>query len=215
MGVIETSHKTGDTSDLTDEHLLALSIQGDEEAFTTLYRRRQAAVYRFALLMNGSRPAAEEVTQDVFMTLLRKAENFDSARGSVSAYLYGLTRNFVLRFLERNRCSFPAASEGERDVEAFGEPASQSAPLDELIRNERIESVRLAVLALPEPYREVVVICDLQEKSYAEAASCIGCSLGTVRSRLHRARALLIKKLSAESSADMGQRQMSRARSLK
>ena len=214
MGVIETSHKTGDTSDLTDEHLLALIIQGDEEAFTTLYRRHQAAVYRFALLMNGSRPAAE-VTQDFFMTLLRKAENFDSARGSVSSYLYGLTRNIVLRFLERNRCSFPAASEGERDLEALGEPASKSVPLDELIRNERIESVRLAVLALPEPYREVVVICDLQEKSYAEAASCIGCSLGTVRSRLHRARSLLIKKLSAESTADMGQRQMSQARSSK
>ncbi len=68
-------------------------------------------------------------------------------------------------------------------------------PLDEMSRTEAIEAVRRAVLALPERYREVVVLCDLQEMSYGETAEILGCAIGTVRSRLHRARALLIEKL--------------------
>lgn len=68
-------------------------------------------------------------------------------------------------------------------------------PLDEMSRAEAIEAVRRAVLALPEHYREVVVLCDLQEMSYGETAEILGCAIGTVRSRLHRARALLIEKL--------------------
>ena len=68
-------------------------------------------------------------------------------------------------------------------------------PLDEMSRTEAIEAVRRAVLTLPERYREVVVLCDLQEMSYAETAEILGCAIGTVRSRLHRARALLIEKL--------------------
>ena len=69
--------------------------------------------------------------------------------------------------------------------------------LAELTRNERIESLRRAVLALPPAYREVVVLCDLHERDYAEAAAALGCAIGTVRSRLHRARALLMEKMRA------------------
>jgi RNA polymerase sigma-70 factor (ECF subfamily) len=72
---------------------------------------------------------------------------------------------------------------------------STESPLEDLSRTETIESVRRSVLALPERYREVVVLCDLQEMSYVEAAEVLGCAVGTVRSRLHRARALLIEKL--------------------
>ena len=68
-------------------------------------------------------------------------------------------------------------------------------PLDDLSRTETVESVRKAVLSLPERYREVVVLCDLQEMNYVEAAEVLGCAIGTVRSRLHRARAMLIEKL--------------------
>ncbi|MFL6229712.1 MAG: RNA polymerase sigma factor, partial [Pyrinomonadaceae bacterium] len=65
----------------TDENLLRLSLEGDESAFTTLYRRRQAGLYRFALQMCGSESVAEDVTQEVFMALLREAHRFDPARG--------------------------------------------------------------------------------------------------------------------------------------
>ena len=72
---------------------------------------------------------------------------------------------------------------------------STSGPLDDLSRTETVESVRRAVLSLPERYREVVVLCDLQEMNYVETAEVLGCAIGTVRSRLHRARGLLIEKL--------------------
>jgi RNA polymerase sigma-70 factor (ECF subfamily) len=78
-----------------------------------------------------------------------------------------------------------------------------AGPLDDLSRTETIESVRRSVLALPEKYREVVVLCDLQELSYLEAAEILGCAVGTVRSRLHRGRALLIEKLRPVSAEEV------------
>jgi len=73
--------------------------------------------------------------------------------------------------------------------------------LGDLTRGEAIESVRQAVLALPTNFREVVVLCDLHEMSYVDAAAVLGCALGTVRSRLHRARGMLLEKLKATKRA--------------
>jgi RNA polymerase sigma-70 factor (ECF subfamily) len=83
----------------------------------------------------------------------------------------------------------------ESDTDMLDEQMDESSPLDDLTRAESIESVRKAVLSLPERYREVVVLCELQEMSYGEAAEVLNCAIGTVRSRLHRARAMLLNKL--------------------
>jgi RNA polymerase sigma-70 factor, ECF subfamily len=182
----------------SDDELLRLMMAGDEAAFTALYRRRQAGVFRFALQMSGSEAIAEDVTQEVFLALMNDATRFDSSRGSLSSYLYGIARNHVLRRLERDRPFVQIvddASEGETaHTDAW---VTEDNPHDELLRNEKIGRLRQAVLALPEHYREVVVLCDLQEMSYVEAATALGCAVGTVRSRLHRARSLLLGKLSA------------------
>src|SRR5256714_4589614 len=87
----------------SDAELLRLLLAGDEDAFTVLYRRRQGGVYRFALRMSGSESLAEDVVQEVFMVLMREGRNFDPARGSLAAYLYGIARNHVLRAFERER----------------------------------------------------------------------------------------------------------------
>src|SRR5215213_7215166 len=87
----------------SDDELLRLMMAGDEAAFTALYRRRSAGVYRFALQMSGSEAIAEDVTQEVFLALMSDATRFDSSRGSLSSYLYGIARNHVLRRLERDR----------------------------------------------------------------------------------------------------------------
>jgi RNA polymerase sigma-70 factor, ECF subfamily len=179
-----------------EDELLRLISRGDEGAFLTFYRRYQGPVYRFALQMSGQVEIAEEVTQDVFMVVMGSASKYDSKRGSIAAYLYGIARNFVLRRLEQERPYLTTLDdpEGEySDVAADGEDT-----LAELTRNERIESLRKAVLALPPAYREVVVLCDLHELDYAEAAAALDCAIGTVRSRLHRARALLTEKMRAE-----------------
>jgi RNA polymerase sigma-70 factor (ECF subfamily) len=180
----------------TDDELLMLMRNGDEQAFVTLYRRRQAAIYRFAMHMSGSAAVAEDVTQEVFLALIREECGFDPERGTLSGYLFGIARKLVLRQLERGRSDVPLEAEGEDS--AWPELAVHDDPLADLTHREGIEALRRAVLALPRRYREVVVLCDLEEADYADAALVLDCPIGTVRSRLHRARALLLEKLHQE-----------------
>ena len=180
----------------TDDELLLRMQSGDEEAFITLYRRRQAGLFRFALHMSGSLPVAEDVTQDVFLALLRENCGYDSARGTLSGYLFGIARKLVLRHLERGRSD--VALDTDSDDSAQPELAVVDDPLLNLTRREGVEALRRAVQALPRRYREVVVLCDLEEVDYADAAVALGCPIGTGRSRLHRARGLLLDKLIQE-----------------
>jgi len=197
----------------SDPELLRLMIAGDEDAFTALYRRRQGGVYRFALQMSGSQTVAEDVTQEVFMVLIREAERYDSSRASLAAYLYGIARNYVLRRFEQDRLLVPIGDSAD-DGDSFTHPAmiAEDDPLGDLTRNETIDTVRNSILALPPHYREVVVLCDLHEMSYVEAATVVGCAVGTVRSRLHRARALLVEKLRAGRDRNQNPEQVNPAR---
>jgi RNA polymerase sigma-70 factor, ECF subfamily len=183
-------------TDLRDEQLLRMMQAGDENAFTTLYRRRQGNIYRFVLEMSGSAPLAEDVTQEVFMALIRESRGFDPSRGSLCGYLLGMARHHALRLLKRDQTYVlaPQAEEGGRE---WGDaaPGSGEDPHSAMSRRETVRSVRQAILSLPEHYREAVVLCDLNEMSYEDTASVLGCSVGTVRSRLHRGRALLLQKL--------------------
>jgi RNA polymerase sigma-70 factor, ECF subfamily len=181
-------------SEPADSELLRSMLAGDEEALALLYRRRQGSVYRFALQMSGSKSIAEDVTQEVFLFLMREGHVFDPARGSLSAFLLGVARNHVLRRLRVDQLLTPIGEEGD-DEQASMPSDSDLRPLDDLARAETIDLVRKAVLSLPPKYREVVVLCELQDVSYVEAAEVLGCAIGTVRSRLHRARALLLAKL--------------------
>jgi RNA polymerase sigma-70 factor, ECF subfamily len=190
------SDKTMTTPE-SDNDLLLRVRRGDEEAFLTLYRKLQPPIYRFALNMTGSPSVAEDVTQDVFLALIREDFGYQAERGTLAGYLFGVARKLVLRHLERNH----SASEQEigsmdaaRPERALG-GAAFADPVAELLEREGIEELRRAVLSLPRRYREVVVLCDLEENDYAVAAVLLGCPVGTVRSRLHRARALLLEKL--------------------
>jgi RNA polymerase sigma-70 factor (ECF subfamily) len=178
-----------------DEVLLRRSAKGDEEAFTALYRRHQAPLYRFALRMSGNVWAAEEIVQEVFMTLIREPKKFDPKRGALRSFLYGVTRNRVLKHLERT----PRASlHVEIDEDGNGQRGMASdslTPAEWAEVGERRDQVRAAVLKLPVEFREAVVLCGLEELSYEEAARLLDCPVGTIRSRLHRGRALLLAKL--------------------
>lgn len=180
---------------LTDSKLVRLMLGGDKEAFAELYGRRHGDVYRFALHMSGAADLAEDVTQEVFMLLMREGSSYDESRGSVNAFLLGIARNYVLRRLKQER-SFVLMGELDRGDDAPKiDMASASDQLDVLARAEEIRSVQRAILSLPAHYREALVLCELQDMSYAEAASVLGCAIGTVRSRLNRARTMLIEKL--------------------
>jgi RNA polymerase sigma-70 factor, ECF subfamily len=179
-------------TDQTDEQLLAQALTGNEDAFTALYRRRQGPVYRFALHMSGSAQIAEEVTQDVFLFLLQRGRDFDPTRGALGAYLYGVARNYVRRAVEKSISESMTTSPAEEDDPVL---VTDFDPVRDIARSQTSKAVWKAVLTLPEHYREVVVLCDLQELSYADTAQALGCALGTVRSRLHRAHEILMRKL--------------------
>ena len=179
-----------------DEDLLRRIVAGDAAAFTALFRRRQSDVYRFALHMTGLPAVAEDVTQDVFLALIKDAGRYDASRATVKAWLAGIARNHSLRRLERDRGTVPL--DDDHDVP---ETAVDLDPLDALTRSERIATLRKAILTLPVAYREAVVLCDLQELTYADAAAALECAVGTVRSRLHRGRALLGMKMRVEEPA--------------
>jgi len=189
--------------DLHDGELIGRVAAGDVEAFAVLFRRRQGQVYRFALHMTASPAVAEDVTQDVFLAVMGDAGRYDATRASVVAWLCGIARNHVRRRAERDRPLQPLGdSQNEADAEADKLFADADDVLGALTRAESIEAVRDAVLTLPIVYREAIVLCDLQEMSYADAAAALGCAVGTVRSRLHRGRALLATKLSASAGVE-------------
>ena len=171
--------------------LLQRMQKGDEDAFAVLYRRWQGRIYRFVLQMSGSESIAEDVTQEVFLTLMREPARFDPNRGALSSYLYGISRNLILQAFHKGRLLVPLEGEGD-SLEILFDP---SDPLGDLTRQEGIAAVRQAVLALPPHYREAVVLCDLEELSYEEAAEVSECAVGTIRSRLNRAHALLLERL--------------------
>jgi RNA polymerase sigma-70 factor (ECF subfamily) len=209
--------------------LLRRMVAGDEAAFTVLYRRKHPAIYRFALHMSGNAAIAEDVTQEVFMTLIRDGKRFDPARGTLGGFLFGVARNHLRRRWEQERNSVPlpeSADEldammarsnpgrvggksgtsgygngngnGHSNGNGNGNGAGVSAYMlhrDEFAALENVTRVRQAIATLPENYREVVVLCELDELSYEEAAAALDCPVGTVRSRLHRARAILVEKL--------------------
>lgn len=203
-----------DTDSMEDGLLLRRMMSGDEESFTLLYRRRHPPIYRFALHMSGNVAVAEDVTQEVFMTLIRDMKKFDPARGTVSGFLFGIARNHLRRRWEQDRHSVALPDDAD-ELETLlaacagagkGSPSNGNgkakAPFlvrrDEFTSLETVARVRQAIATLPENYREAVVLCELEEMSYEEAASALGCPVGTVRSRLHRARALLAEKLHDE-----------------
>ena len=126
----------------SDDDLLRLISRGHEPAFVQFYRKHQRAVYRFALHMSGKTEIAEEVTQDVFMTVIGVAKQYDSKRGSAASYLYGITRNFVLRSLERERPYAAGLDDAEND--SAGARAGDHDLLGELTRNQQIDSLRKA-----------------------------------------------------------------------
>jgi RNA polymerase sigma-70 factor (ECF subfamily) len=167
--------------DAVDAELLAEIAAGAEQAFVDLYRRRHQDVFRFALAMARSRSFAQDVMQEVFLNVLENAARFDRAKGSARAWLFGCARYVTLDRLRAER----------RWTDETPTEAADASGDERLHLDQRIERLHAAIARLPIEYREALVLCELQELSYAETAAVLDCPLGTVRSRLHRGKALL------------------------
>ncbi|WP_395707126.1 RNA polymerase sigma factor [Casimicrobium huifangae] len=181
----------------TDEALLARIRAGDAVALATVYRRHGAAVHRFACLHAPSREAAADATQETFLWLATQgATGFDATRSSLAAFLCGVARNHALRiraaaarFDELPDDSAATGAAQDTDVDAV------SDALAHLLARERSEALLAALATLAAEHREVVALIEFEEFSYADAAAIIGCPVGTVRSRLNRAKEALRQRI--------------------
>jgi RNA polymerase sigma-70 factor (ECF subfamily) len=182
--------------DRVDVRLIADIAAGVEQAFVELYRRRHDDVYRFAFAMAKSRSFAQDVTQEVFLNVLENASRFDAAKGSVRAWLFGCARYVALDRLRLER----------RWTDDMPSDLTTLDSDERLLADERVERLHAAIARLPVEYREALVLFELQELTYAETAAVLECPVGTVRSRLHRGRALLAAMLdeSEQGCADAG-----------
>jgi RNA polymerase sigma-70 factor (ECF subfamily) len=177
--------------------LLARMRQGDESAFVALYRRHRDAVYRLALFYTASSAHAADVTQETFIHFMTRPEQFDPLRGTIGAWLCGVARNLSRKAAgEREEPTDPEILAS--DTAPLAEQVDPSTPLERLLRNETSEKVRACLAALAPHYRDVLILCELSELTYAEAAQVCGIDIGTVRSRLSRARAQLAQRFARE-----------------
>jgi RNA polymerase sigma-70 factor (ECF subfamily) len=174
---------------IDDEALVRRMLAGREDAFTEIYTRCSGPVYRFALHMTGQTSLAEEITQETFVYLFSNGRAFNALRGSLLSWLLGIARNLSRRAIGSLIETEPL------DESVAQEPAPAIDLLAEFTRRELIDSLWQAIASLPPAYREVVLLCEMQELSYQDAATALACPVGTVRSRLHRARAMLVSKL--------------------
>ena len=178
----------------TDNALLARMKQGDEDAFVALYRRHKDAVYRFALMYCGAPAHAADVTQDTFIHFISRPDQFDPGRGSIGAWLCGVARMLARKHLgEREMPTDPQLLADDSDPTPG--QVEHETPLDRVLRTEAAEQVRSAIARLAPHYRDVLILCELSGLSYAETAQVCGLDIGTVRSRLSRARSALAQRL--------------------
>ncbi|MBN1567009.1 MAG: RNA polymerase sigma factor [Acidobacteria bacterium] len=167
----------------TEAELLEQACRGDESAFRAVYERHRDCVFRFAYRMLGSVAAAEDITHDCFLSLLRKPQLFDPDRASLKTYLCAAARNLVWKQLRRRGL--------ETDVEEVDETRDavwQNGPYEQLRSSEIAEGVRQAIASLPPLQREAVILFEFEELSLSEAAAAAQTDIGTIKSRLHRAR---------------------------
>jgi RNA polymerase sigma-70 factor, ECF subfamily len=174
-----------------DAELVGRALRGERDAFEALYHRYQAIVYRFARAMTGSPSMAEDVTQEVFVALMRDLARYEPQRAGLSTYLYGVARNVTRARLRREQrfVNLDEMTSGR------SERAGSDDPCAALARSEDLFRLRKAIVSLPSRYREAVILCDLHGLTYAEAAGVLDAPVGTVRSRLHRGRHLLVARL--------------------
>ena len=184
----------------SDSECMARLAAGDGNALRELYQRHGRALLRFSSAMCRSRQAAEDMVHDTFVALMREPISFNPAQGTVFGYLCGVLRHRVSRHFRQQKRWVAL------DMDSDSSPvlASDShSPADEIARSEITAAFRRAMLELPLQHREIIALCDLEELPYTTVAGILDCPVGTVRSRLHRARALLTIRLASLELIDL------------
>ena len=173
-----------------ETRLLTRAAEGETEAFRVLFEAHRDAVFRLAFRLTGTLDVAEDLAQECFLGLIRHPGRFDARRGSLRQYLYGTVRNLV-----RQRCQSSGREVPLDDDPDADPPAHLTMGSERIADGELSEAVQAAVETLPMLQREALVLFEFEELSLEEIAAVTGCDAGTVKSRLHRARARLRRVL--------------------
>jgi RNA polymerase sigma-70 factor (ECF subfamily) len=175
---------------MTDETLLELAERGDEAAFLQLYERHRDAMFRFAYRLLGSVELAEDVTQDCFLSLIKRPRSFDPLRAGLRTYLFAAVRNLSLKHFRRSGQEVTV-----EDLTLEPRVPESEEPLGKLLDQEMSAAVARAIAALVPLQREALILFEYEGLTLAEIASVVGADTGTVKARLHRARQALRRSL--------------------
>jgi RNA polymerase sigma-70 factor (ECF subfamily) len=177
------------TNQVTDERLLAEAADGDAAAFQILYERYRDPIFRFAYRLLGSVEAAEDVTHDCFLSLIKEPRRFDASKAALRTYIYGAARNQALK-------RYHSSSRETAIDELADEPVARSRePMRQVLDEELASEVARAIASLPPLQREALVLFEYDELSLAEIAAVVGVDANTVKARLFRAREKLRNQL--------------------
>ncbi len=172
---------------MNDSELVRRARDGEQAAFLLLYERFRKGIFGFAYRLLGSQPAAEDVMHDCFASVIANFHRFDPKRASLRTYLYGAARNLAFKHLRD--------PDNELSVEVPEDLEASAGPLDLLLGSELCDVVRTAIGRLPPLQREVLLLCEYEDLPLAEIAAVVNADVGTVKARLHRARANLRRML--------------------
>ncbi|MCU1264737.1 MAG: transcriptional regulator, Fis family [Acidobacteria bacterium] len=171
---------------ITDELLLARAGGGDQAAFLLLYERHRNRIFGFAYRLLGSIEAAEDITHDCFLSLIRQPGNYDPGRAALRTYLYSAARNLAMKYFRNQGREMALDDLSEHPV-----VPRREEPLRRLLDEELVSKVKEAVADLPPLQREALVLFEYEGLALSEIAEVVGTDVGAVKSRLHRARGRL------------------------
>jgi RNA polymerase sigma-70 factor (ECF subfamily) len=204
----EEAGRPGDLgATVADAELVRRTLAGDHEAYRALVNAYQNKVYGIAYGVIHNRDDALDIAQEAFIKAFKKLPSF---RGSSSFYtwLYRITVNLAIDYARKKRhmvsVDYDDRLLDETPPEGASHGSRQANPLETLKRAELNETIMDAIMELPEEQRATVVLREIEDLSYAEIAAVLGCSIGTVMSRLHYGRKKLRQKLSGYLAAERG-----------
>lgn len=164
--------------EIEDRELVRRILAGQTDDFRVLVDRHQQSIFRFASGLLGSREEAEDVTQETFLAAFANLSGYDSSRATLSTWLFTIARNRCINLLKQRR---PIAL---NELDSIGNVTS----VDPLVSQELSQQLDRALAALPVEQRSAFVLAEIEELPYAEIARIERTSLGTVKSRIHRAK---------------------------
>ncbi|MGA7616653.1 MAG: sigma-70 family RNA polymerase sigma factor [Thermoanaerobaculia bacterium] len=176
---------------MSDGELMVRTREGDRDAFSAIVHRYKDSLLNYLTHLSGNRDKAEELTQETFVRLYRNLERYEEC-SKLAPLLFRIGTNLVR---SEQRSVFRWLSYLTRNGHEHNGHESRS-PQSEILSEEAQEAVRGAISRLPLIYRSAIVLYEMEEWSYQEIADSLGCSLGTVKSRISRGRELLRRMLS-------------------